>query len=59
MPSEPSSVVNVRASRVMATDEDKSQAFRQIITKREFARLKALQSPSQVVVIKSQTRQLP
>lgn len=43
--------IHVRESRVMATNEDKSKAFRQTITKREYARLKALQSPDQFVVI--------
>lgn len=50
-------VVQVRASRVMATNEDKSKAYRQTITKREYARLKAIQqqnqqTSNQLVVIK-------
>lgn len=36
----------------MATNEDKSKAFRRTITKREYARLRAMQTSNQFVVIK-------
>lgn len=46
------SPVHVRQSRVMRTnDEDKSKAFRQVITKREYERLKAQKLSADLGVI--------